>query len=135
MRRMEWNQEWEMGEPHLDRQHRAMIGALNRLVDAIAAGRPQPEVKKAISFLLLYVGTHLQMEEAVMEQWAFPELEAHRQQHQACTRQIDQLLEHHRSGAADTLPELVQFFTCWLEEHLLGADQRLANYLKERVVA
>jgi len=132
MRQLTWDSAWDMGDARLERQHQAMVGASNRLAAAIEAGETQTEAKKAISFLLIYVGTHFKDEEALMADLGYPGLEAHRLKHEHCTRRIDDLLEHHRAGHPGMLAELVRFFNYWLLEHFETADRELAAFLKAR---
>ena len=132
MERMAWNQDWELGEPRLDGQHRAMVESINRLADATQTGQSRQEVRKAISFLLVYMDTHFKQEEAVMAAAEYPDLLAHRRKHEACAQKIDDLLERYRLGASETLAELVNFYQYWLAAHFQSADQDLSAFLKAR---
>jgi len=135
MEHLAWNRDWEMGDPRLDGQHQAMVAGINRLAEAIDRGRTDSEIRKAITFLLVYVDTHFRQEEELMEQQGFHELEEHRLKHQACSRQINTLLRHFRTGNPGTLAGLVTFFEYWLVDHLQGADSRLAGFLRGETVA
>jgi hemerythrin len=127
---LHWNPEWEMGEPSLDLQHRAMLDAGNRLRGALAAGRGQMEIKRALSFLLVYVESHFKNEERLMERAGYPELDAHRAKHRSCSQRIDGLLEQCRNGSPETLGDLIEFFDYWLVEHFENSDRQFARFLQ-----
>ena len=130
MERIVWNQDWELGEAHLDGQHAAMVAGINRLAMALEEGRAHGEIRRTLSLLLVYVETHFRNEEALMQHLGFPDFETHRRKHFHCTRQVEWLLNLCREGDSDLLAELVRFLTYWLTEHLDSADRDLARFLK-----
>jgi len=130
MERIVWNREWELGEAHLDRQHGAMVAGINRMAMALEEGRPQPEIRRTLSLLLIYVETHFRDEEAVMARIGFPDFEGHRHQHTDCTRQVERLLKRCRDGDPGLLTELMRFLAYWLTEHLDSADRSLAQFIR-----
>lgn len=127
MQLLRWQQDWETGVAGLDQQHQAMVAAFNRLAEAIDGNRAQGEIKQAISFLLMYTETHFKDEEALMERHAFPDRQAHRVEHQDCTRRIEDLLGMCRNGDPATLATLTDFFEHWLVSHFEGSDRRLTG--------
>jgi len=125
VRVLAWDRDWETGVAGLDQQHQAMVAAFNRLAEAVRADRAQAEVKQAISFLLMYTETHFKDEEALMERHGYPELAAHREEHEDCPQRIDGLLALCRNGDPGTLDYLIDFFEHWLVSHFEGSDRRL----------
>ena len=120
-----------MDDPRLDRQHRAMVDCINRLGEAIRSGETEEEVRRILSFLVLYSDTHFQEEEALMAQRDYPAQEEHRLQHQDCIHQIERLLELYRNGDRDVLTKLARFYEVWLVDHLAGSDQLLADFVRD----
>ncbi len=128
MPRLEWMQRWETGDAKIDLEHRMMVEGYNRLQEAREAGAAEPEVKRALSFLLVYVETHFQNEEAVMERLGYPFLAEHIAEHRECTRRINHLLECHRNAGEDVVEGLGRFFKYWLVEHFEVSDRQWAAY-------
>lgn len=127
MQELTWQREWETGLAGVDQQHQAMVAAFNRLALAIREQSAQAEVKKAISFLLMYTETHFKDEEALMVLVDYPDLEAHRLEHQDCSRRIEALLALCRDGDPGTLAYLTDFYEHWLVSHFEGSDRQLSG--------
>jgi hemerythrin-like metal-binding protein len=119
-----------MGDECLDRQHRAMVAAINRLADAMACGCPEDETRKALSFLSVYVDAHFLQEEALMERLGFPGVAEHLDAHETCARRLEGLIERYRRKDETTLAELVAFLNHWLVDHFEGEDRRLRDFMK-----
>jgi len=134
MDRLAWNTTWEMGDARIDGQHQAMVAGINRLAEAMEAGRGEEEVGQAISFLTVYVRAHFVHEENLMAHYGYPDLDEHRTLHVACGHKVEALLNTFRRGGHDTLAELVGFLHYWLTNHLEREDRLLAAFLREREV-
>jgi len=127
----DWDPAWDTGNPSIDRQHRQLLGQMERLARA-AQGRERGETERALMLLGEYVETHFRDEEVLMRDSEYPHLLEHRALHDDLRRQAQALvtdfMEHLRP-----LPEAVTVFLVgWLKGHLDGPDRRLADYLRTR---
>jgi hemerythrin len=93
-----------------------------------AAGMEAAE--HALEQLLKYTTSHFASEEAFMAKHLYPDIEAHKTQHQELTAVVTKLLDearaHKSSGAA---LKLNLFATVWLVEHIMQEDNKYARFV------
>lgn len=118
----------------VDDQHRHLFDLLNRLHDAVAAGKEQGELFAILDELVEYTVYHFQTEERLYVEYDFPGYEVHKAAHDELTATAVDLQRKLREGSATLSFELLDFLHGWLTEHTLGLDQEMGPYLKERGV-
>ena len=124
MDRLEWNEAWSVGEPHLDEQHKRLIELINRL----DGGTPVPIV---LDELRSYVDEHFRDEEAMLEDADYPDLAAHKQQHTAFEEWLEASRQACRSGeVAGLLSDNIRsYLKTWLVNHILVSDKAYSAHL------
>lgn len=99
--------------------------------DQIAGSGTQPQIATSLSFLARYVKEHFVREEALMAEYGYPELVAHRASHHKLTAKI-----HAAQKVFATEPEqldpqkLLLFLREWLVFHILRSDMKYVPYLQ-----
>lgn len=119
----------------LDDQHKSLIGALNRLMDALWDGKGREEVCNSIKFLLDYTATHFADEEEWMERYGFPELEGHRLLHRQFVERVHGLAKACLEGNITSDLAISTFYDTWdwLKDHILKTDKRYGKFITERM--
>lgn len=133
--RFVWSAELETGVRSIDRQHEELVGMLNELQDAHAAGSAQAVLNDVLRRLDAYIAFHFATEEALMADLP-PQIahaEEHLQQHRLFIEQVTQLRQQALNAAPETMGQLVDYLTDWLYEHILKTDRKLAALLNARV--
>lgn len=127
-----WNEENELGEEQLDRQHRVLVNLLNGLEVAMSYGDSRPLLGPLLEQFLEHAQTHFETENRLLEQSECPELEIHKTQHQAFLNKALQL--HNRLlKQADFLisVETVRLMRDWLYAHIEVQNCPFSAYLKK----
>ncbi|MBN8221891.1 MAG: hemerythrin family protein [Spirochaetes bacterium] len=120
MRKLEWNVQYSVGVPKLDRQHAYLFELAQRLVKHI----DEKEIlEKTIAELYRYVEQHFAYEESVMEKAHYDDVESHRKAHALMRTRLDLLAGQLRQGVLHR-GELVAFMENWLTIHILGEDMK-----------
>ncbi len=134
MQKLEWTPSMETGIDVVDRQHQELVRQVNRLVEAMRAGKGRKMVGEILAFLGRYAVEHFQTEEKIMEQGGYPGLDKHRRVHEAFKKDFGKLAaEYERTPAKLSLTIEVQRRVMeWLRSHILGMDQEAAAYLRGR---
>jgi hemerythrin len=137
MQHLEWSQDWDMGEPTLDRQHKSMVTAFNRVVDALNTDGiiSVATLRLAISFLLVYMTTHKHYEEKLMKDLGYPELSSHTKLHELCIEKIEKVLHFQKINDKRAGEFLVEFFNYWITDHLNVADYKFSQFLKTKNIS
>ena len=132
---LEWSPQYAVDVPEIDREHRSLFDAINRLHGAMLEGQSAPILRRLLGELNEYAVNHFAHEEALMKASGYPGIEAHIQQHDALHRRARVLLERYERGELTMSIELTLFLAEWLRKHTMTVDVRLAEYLRERGAA
>jgi len=123
-----WNDGFRLGIRKIDEEHAIFLKILNSLEDAVAQGRENQEVGKAINDLMLYAYNHFAGEEKLLRDYEYPDYERHIKFHEAATDKILELANTHQANSGDAR-QLVLVLTEWLINHIQGTDKKYAPHL------
>ena len=128
-----WKAEYSVGVEKLDKQHRKLFEAINRLYWATQDKQEPQIVKGILSELHKYILTHLADEEAIMAACRYPELNAHRLSHLEFIQKTGNLFASYTQKNDDISYDLLLFLKEWWTSHVLKIDQKYVPYVKEYV--
>lgn len=123
-----WDTTYSIGIPQIDAEHQELIGILNDLHVAIRNKQGSRSCREVLNRLADYTHRHFSHEEDLMVQSGYPELDAHRKQHEGFLRQakdLDAKLTERRVAIAF---ELLHMLRSWLAQHIQGSDRRFGEY-------
>ena len=101
-----WNDGFRLGIRKIDEEHAIFLNILNSLEDAVAHGRGNKEVGKAINDLMLYAYNHFAGEEKLLRDHEYPDYERHMKIHEAATDKILELADTYQANSS-TARELI----------------------------
>ena len=131
-----WKDEYSVGDPIIDAQHRQLIDTMNQLSEAIKNDHPSIEdASRIFSALAVYVMDHFSYEEQRMAAASLPadELNAHYAIHTHLTRQIRDFQTRVNQGDLSALRDLMPFLQgTWLTNHICDTDQQYVPYLSKK---
>ncbi len=127
---IEWSDHYCIGVESIDQQHRQLVDRLNTLQDAVEQQAPESRCYELFKQLAKEVNAHFSHEEALFEQSHYPELQAHHREHEVLLGQIATLDRRYPQGELLFSTALLNFLRSWLIDHMLGADRRYAEYLR-----
>ena len=119
-----WNDAFSVGNPHLDSEHRLLLGLIHRLEEVGTAG-----LQEVLDGLIAYANEHFRHEEALMARGGFPGLEAHRGLHEAFRQEVQGFLTRSEQEPEVLLGPLRAFLEAWWEQHILREDAKYRPYL------
>lgn len=131
----EWSDRFSVGIPSIDAQHQTLFGMAAELLTAMSNGRGKAVTGKILDRLVQYTATHFAHEERLMRLHDYPDLPAHKAQHDALTQKVLHFQSEVRSGRATVTIQLLQFLKSWLVQHIEGSDKEYAPFLKNKAVA
>ena len=127
----EWDNSIELGIPTIDEQHKALFGWINALDDAIRNGDGSEAVGEVIWKLITYVTEHFSAEERLMLSGNYPELAAHRKEHDGFVSRLREIqvdfIDGHEMGT-----NVLDFLVDWLVCHIKGTDQRYSRFIRQQ---
>jgi hemerythrin len=129
-----WGQNLEVGVAMIDAQHRELVAIVNRLSDAMAAGKGKAVVGVILMELITYTQKHFETEERLMREHAYVSAPSHQSEHRALVKRVSEFKAKFDSGAATLAISVLNFLCDWLKTHIQESDKKLGKYLVEQGV-
>ena len=127
---MEWRSTLEVGHDQIDREHRTLVEALNRLHAAMKMGKGKEEVGQVLTFLKDYTVGHFKTEEAMMIKHGYPGAQFHMAAHADLVKQVSTLVTDYHAGKTLLTGAVFDFLEGWLVKHIMSEDKALGDFLK-----
>ena len=126
---IQWDESFSVGNLALDNQHKQLFDLVNQLHDAMAKGQAKDVLDRTLARLIDYTAGHFSAEERCMQQAKFPDLAAHRAQHEELTKQVLGFQADFRAGKIALSVHLMSFLRDWLQHHIQESDRRYSPFL------
>ncbi len=131
-RMFEWTKDYAIGLPQVDAQHQAIFRMARELYDEMSAGRGKDVVGRILRRVVEYTEHHFAAEERLMRQYNYPELAAHREQHQDFARRVQKFQDEFQAGRTMMTVEVFRLLRDWLEVHIKGSDMAYAEFIRAK---
>lgn len=130
----QWTPQYSVNIARLDDQHRKLFEILGQLQQAMIAGKGSDVVSTIVAELVNYTKIHFSCEEGYLRMYAYPELEAHKREHESFVEKIRQFQSDLARGQVNLSVNVLRFLTDWLRNHILKTDKNYATFLKAKGV-
>jgi hemerythrin len=131
----EWKDSYSTGIHSVDAQHRNLFAVAEELYTAMSNGQGRAAVGRTLDRLVQYTASHFAHEERLMRLHDYPELVAHKAEHDKLTGQVLLFKADYRAGKVTMTVQLLQFLRDWLQNHIMGSDLKYAPFLRDKAVA
>ncbi len=128
-----WKDEYSVGVPLFDDQHKRIFGFMNELSEAIEGEAENDTLKRIIYDLIEYTRTHFRYEEANLQFYGFPKCKQHKQEHDKLTSEIINFALR-LFTEPNISSELITFLVEWIKDHILGTDTEYSDFLCEKEI-
>ena len=125
---MEWTKEMELGHERIDAEHRIFLRLVNEFAERIEGGASTDALLRTLQEIRQYAAFHFVSEENVMEEIGYPDLQAHRECHEALLAAVDEKMRLLLSHAGEP-KELLHFLVDWFAQHTSRDDQMLVAHI------
>lgn len=114
----------------LDDQHRLEFQIINRLRSALANGGVVA-LDAVFQELIVFVMLHFATEEELMAKADYPNLDAHRADHDSLRSKVFDIDRRFRKGRRVAACDLLQLLQEWTSYHIPKRDRELSRFLAE----
>lgn len=127
-----WTPDLETGNSLIDGQHKELIEAINKLLDACGNGKGRAEIEATLVFLNNYVVKHFNDEEVLQQRYKYPDAVNHKRYHEAFKATVREIIsEFRKDGATVALVAKVNTAIAgWLLNHIKREDVKVAAHIK-----
>lgn len=132
MAKFEFTKDLETGNALIDSEHRELLAAANKLMEACSAGQGRGQMGETVKFLNSYVERHFADEERLQKQSGYPGYEGHRAFHE----KYKQTLRDITAGISDSgisIADLAKLngHIGLLVTHIRTEDKKLGAFLNK----
>ena len=133
---LQWTENYSVGIPSIDRQHKRLVELNNRLFHAIMEDRGRKMALDVLDELIKYVKYHFSYEEKLLTECGFDPalLTEHIAEHRQLTEQVHAYRQ--QAGQEDALDLMVyDFLRDWTTSHLKQTDSKYAKFLQQHGIS
>lgn len=134
-RHVKWKDSYSVGIESIDEDHRKLFNLINQLQTAIHYQTGENFEKQALDDLVDYTRYHFQREEGLMAEHGYPDLVAHKGEHEKMIAKVEQFLIAYQEQGHDALEGVADFLKDWLVHHINGTDKAYSPFLREKGVS
>lgn len=133
-----FTERYKTGIELIDDEHSRLfeiIREANELINAELLHDKYDEIVRLLEELKNYTEFHFSDEERLMESIQYPGLAAQRRAHTAFVERLVEIdlsdLDDMDNNQQEYLNDLIRFLLGWLSTHILGADKKIGDYMRE----
>ena len=127
---IDWRQEYEIGIPDVDHEHRMLIELINASFEALQGGAGVEAAEALLGEIDARMTAHFALEEKAMRDMRYAELEIHKADHERLLEEIRDLMDdidEHQGVDAEVLGQRLDV---WFSEHFRTRDAKLHHFLR-----
>ncbi len=129
LKMLEWTSEYSVHVPEIDREHRIWFATVDRLHQAMLAGKGKDLLKPLLGEANQYTLVHFAREEKLMAAVRYPGLRDQVQEHHSLREKLGTFAERYERGEVTMTIELTLFLSEWLKRHVMTTDRRLGEFI------
>jgi hemerythrin len=126
-----WSPDYSVGVRAIDEQHQELVRILNRLFVAVSKQEGKKAIDETLDALVSYSKTHFALEEQLMQQANYADLEAHKIEHNKLIEKLILLCQKHTREQEHLYFEILGFVKTWLKGHIVGVDLKYAPAMQK----
>jgi hemerythrin len=128
MNDLEWNDEYSLGIPEIDIQHKRIFDCYKTMAEEGLAKQDRWLADSSIDQLRSLIQAHFAIEETVMRILGYPELERHIEEHRQLHADVHDLAQTSLRTKGSVSREMIHISKKRLREHIMTSDRHYADY-------
>jgi hemerythrin-like metal-binding protein len=137
--KIEWSSDYDTGIEEIDEQHRILLNTINEASARLSKDASVEVLEDITRDLLSYALYHFETEEELMQEYDYKEysqeeFQTHMNQHRDFSAQVVAVRSSIKEGNPIGKEDLIAFLLNWLLNHINKTDQKLAKFLKTKMI-
>lgn len=129
---IQWSKAYSVNIQKIDQQHQQLVSYINELHEAMSQGKSKQVLGDILGKLTKYTVEHFGLEEELMQEHHFPDYQLHKFSHNDFVNKISQAQKDFESGKLLISVDVMNFLKDWLISHIMGVDQKYAQFFNEK---
>lgn len=127
-----WTPELETGNNTIDTQHKTLIDAINKLLDACSQGKAREQVHETMSFLVDYTKKHFADEERLQRTSNYPDYTNHKRIHDDFIKTVADIAKEldEQGPTIVMIGKVNNAVGNWLVNHIKREDTKVAAHIR-----
>jgi hemerythrin len=130
---IQWLDEYTVGHPQLDAQHKQIVGIINDLYRILREKGGALKLDSIGNRLKSYTAGHLTYEIKLLTYAQYPDIDAHRRLHDSIVEKTAGMLASVERREKDAAGELLRFLKQWWLDHIRNEDRKYEQFVKKVV--
>lgn len=126
---IEWKDEYSVGVPDVDEEHRELIELINSLHENMQAPDRGLDVMEFLGEIYARIASHFALEELIMRRHEYDEYRDHKGDHEQLLEEIRDIMDDYEDGKLLDDEDLARRLDRWFSEHFRTRDARLHKRL------
>jgi hemerythrin len=129
---LKWRESYETGVEQMDAQHKKLIQLVNQLYSILRQKDGLDVLDTILQEMSDYAEQHLRDEEALLQQYDYPELNRQKLSHQEYYETMHELFAEMEVDKYEAAQKIYRFLRKWWIDHIVGEDKEYGQYLREK---
>ncbi|MBF0448972.1 MAG: bacteriohemerythrin [Magnetococcales bacterium] len=127
----QWNEEYSIEIEEMDDQHKRMFEMAHKVLQAFSLG-DQTVGERALSLLVDFTQQHFEQEEALLDEYGFPEAKQHKKNHKRLLGKIKQIQKEMAGRGKRGHINLEKVMKEWVLIHILTEDRKFGQFVRQQ---
>ena len=132
MKDLEWKDKYVLGIPAIDLQHKRIFDCILKVAHG-ATDDDRLLAEAQIMKLLRLLEEHFLLEERMMQELRYPDLEHHIEEHRQFHSDVHHLAQISLMRKAGVAREAIKVAHAWLTEHIMISDKHYFDFLSNPI--
>jgi len=128
VKNISWDESLTVDVTEIDEDHQKLVELYNLLSHSIEEGASAEYIAVVLEEMISFTVWHFRHEERLMVLYNYPDLAAHRTEHNDLIDSAQEVQQKFQQKKMLTEAD-IDYLETWLTEHILGHDMRLGFYL------
>ncbi len=130
---IEWREEFAIGIPSVDYEHKGMIRMINELHEEMSSAPSRDTVTGFLGEIHALISAHFALEEKEMREMGYDAFDDHKDDHERLLDEIRDIMDSFEADETEDYAEdLSRRLESWFTEHFRAKDARLHRFLQDR---
>ena len=125
---LQWKPAYSLAIPSVDLEHREMIELINECYGRMDSGADAEAIEQFLGDIHAGISAHFALEEQLMRKSAYPEFEAHKEDHEDLLDQIRDMMDVLAEDPEKGMQDLQERLGDWFGRHFATYDARLHEH-------